>query len=99
MKLLIVLLGLALYPATSNAVGPYVNEIRDKATFTAMANAEPTGMVQSGSVLKFLIDNRSYPATPTIYYINGNYCDAEGCPTKFVELHRTFGNKLLKKEL
>src|SRR3712207_5113896 len=80
---------------------PFVHEIRDAATFDAMAEA-PSGVVRTGKIIKFLIDNRKYPGQPEIYFINGNSCSPEDkkakrCPSRYVELHRTFAARTLSK--
>ena len=72
----------------------FVTEIRDEKTFNEMADT-PGGVVRTGAVIKFLIDNRKYPKPGQVYFINGRYCDSSGCPAPFVKLHREWGEKNL----
>ncbi len=74
----------------------FVSDLPDEATFHAVAT-KPGGVLRTGEIIKFLIDNRGYPNNqPTLYFINGNYCDKTGCPADWVALHRTWAEHNLK---
>ena len=72
-------------------LGSFVNEIKTSSTFEGLGN-DPGGVVQTGQVIKFLIDNRSYP-NGKVYFINSNYCEGSDCPVKWVALHYDFATK------
>lgn len=79
-----------------------LREIKTAQDFHDLSNQEPGGLVRSGQVLKFLVDNRNYPKSD-IYYLNSHYCermmlDAQDSKCKYVYLHREFANKKFNKK-
>ncbi|MGZ3712152.1 MAG: hypothetical protein ACXVBE_10355, partial [Bdellovibrionota bacterium] len=76
------------HPVFAAKAPSFVNEIPSEAVFNAMAN-DSGGTVRAGKVVKFLIDNRAYPNNK-VYFINGQYCEGQECPVKWVALHFDF---------
>jgi len=73
----------------------YATSIATLATFRRFAN-RPGGVVRTGEVIKFLIDNRRYPnPRPPVYYINGKFTDGGTKPVSWVALHRQWAGKVL----
>jgi hypothetical protein len=77
-----------------------LTEIAKTSEFESFANQEPGGIIRSGRVIKFLVDNRKYPHA-NVYYLNSNYCQQlgkknEDTACNYVLLHREFTNHQFK---
>lgn len=56
----------------------------------------PGGVIRTGEVVKFLIDNRGSPGTqPPVYFINANFTDGGDETVGWVALHREWAEQAL----
>jgi hypothetical protein len=80
-----------------------LQEISKHEEFDRFANKDSGGIIRSGKVIKFLIDNRNFPEA-NVYYLNSNFCEESkkkpndnNC--NYVFLHRDFANHKFKLNL